>query len=73
MRKVLVAVAAIAVGGFLITSASADMPTTHDLGGPIQMGKMCWAQTDGNGVAGYWRDCPKAAKPMKMKKKMSKK
>jgi hypothetical protein len=59
MRNLLVAAAALAVGGFLaLTSARADM--VFNAGGPLRQGNMCQFTTDpgDNGNFGYWAPCP---------------
>ena len=70
MRNFLATVAAIAVCG-LVTVTAARADATHDLGGPVRNGNMCWVGTDGaNGVFGYWNNCPKPAKTAHHAKKM---
>jgi hypothetical protein len=34
---------------------------SHQPGGPMRSGKMCWSDRDpsGNTGQGYWKDCPK--------------
>jgi hypothetical protein len=64
MRSISIAAGVVALLAFA-SAASAATPTTHDIGGPVRSGKMCWVQTDGNGVAGYWKKCEPAKKAMK--------
>jgi hypothetical protein len=68
MHKIL-ATAVIVAGSMLATSAFANnTATSHDLGGPSKMGKMCWMSTSSNDNGGYWNVCPKPMKPKAMKK-----
>jgi hypothetical protein len=67
MHKILVTVSALAVAGFAAVSPA--LALDHAPGGPIQSGKMCWTSTQGDLGFGYWQGCPKAAKPLHMKKK----
>jgi hypothetical protein len=58
MRTLIVAAAALTVGGMLATSARADM--LFNAGGPLRQGNMCQITTDmgDNGNFGYWAPCP---------------
>jgi hypothetical protein len=67
MRYVLTAVAAIAVGGFFASSASAE-PMFYP-GGPVQNGGMCQVYTGGDQYYGYLAPCPNAASAVKPGKK----
>jgi hypothetical protein len=59
MRHLLIAAAALAVGGLLAsTAARADM--AYYQGGPVAQGGMCQLSTDGDGRYGYWAPCPAA-------------
>ncbi len=66
MRSIMIPI--LCVGSVLAFVSVANAEPTHDLGGPVKSGKMCWASTDGiGGVYGYWAKCPSAGK-MKMAK-----
>ncbi len=58
MRYVLTAVAALAVGGFFASSASAE--PTYYAGGPIQNSGLCQVWTDGDQIYGYLAPCPQS-------------
>lgn len=68
MRRLMIAVAALAAGG-LVAFSSARAESGHDLGGPMQVGNQCWVGTDSVGIYGYWKDCAPAAKAKRAKKK----
>ena len=61
MRHLLIAAAALSIGGLMASSAFADMLFTP--GGPKQLGSMCRTTTDDFGVDsyGYWAPCPQQA------------
>jgi len=68
MRSLLTVCAALAAVTFIATApARADM--VHSQGGPMMEGKMCWASTNNDLGYGYWRECPKPERAMRMKKK----
>lgn len=59
MRHLLIATAALAVGGLLAsTAARADL--AYQAGGPIKQGEMCQVNADpgNNDGFGYWAPCP---------------
>lgn len=66
MRYLYATAAAIAVSS-LVSLAPVRAEPTHDLGGPIVAGKLCWAAGSSNDQ-GFWRDCPKPMRTMKKKK-----
>ncbi len=69
MRYVLTAVAALAVGGFFASSASAE--SQFYPGGPVQNGGMCQVYTGGDQYYGYLAPCPnQPAQAHKRSKKM---
>ncbi len=61
MRQVLIAAAALAVGGILVTSVAKAQ--TYVAGGPVRVGNMCLVDTDGMGNAsyGYYAPCAQQA------------
>ena len=60
MRHLLTAAVALAVGGFVATTAAhADM--LYYQGGPVVNGSMCQVTTDGDNRYGYWMPCPASA------------
>lgn len=67
MRHALIAVAALAVGGFLASSAArAEM--LFYAGGPVKQGTLCQFNTDmsGDQKYGYWGPCPAQARPARV-------
>ena len=58
MRHLLIAAAALAVGGLLAsTAARAEM--LYYPGGPERSGNMCQISTDGDKNYGFWAPCAK--------------
>lgn len=66
MRYIIATAVTAAVSGFLTLTPVRAEPS-HDLGGPVTAGKMCWASASSNDQ-GFWRDCPKPVRTMKKKK-----
>ena len=64
MRHVLFAAAALAVGGFVAsTAANAQSSMPYVAGGPVKVGNMCIVSTDpgGNDDYGYYAPCGQQA------------
>lgn len=59
MRHVLIAAAALAVGGFAAPTANAQNTLPYVAGGPERIGNMCIVKTDsvGNDDYGYYAPC----------------
>jgi hypothetical protein len=68
MRYVLTAAAALAVGGFFASTASAE-PMFYP-GGPVQNGGMCQVYTGGDQYYGYLAPCP--TQPVQVHKRSKK-
>jgi len=63
MRHVLIAAAALAIGGFVASAANAQSSPAYDAGGPTKVGNMCAVNADGvgNDNYGYYTPCGQQA------------